>query len=230
MLTVLLESKARRQRRRGGAALSLAMHVAIIGLVAAATARGTTQARAEHPPMEQVRFTRPLEPLPTARHAPTPVRFSRALALTAPTLLVPTIVPTTLPPIELGRPIDARDFATGARSGLGEAVDYRVAAPDNDDRSWSGTETLMHVVTAARPRYPEALRTVGVSGRVLVRFRVDTLGRVDMTSLEVLTSSHDLFTRAVREALPGFRFVPAMSGGKKVEALGEMPFDFRLLP
>jgi protein TonB len=57
---------------------------------------------------------------------------------------------------------------------------------------------------------------------------VDTSGRIDMNSVTVIASTHDLFTRAVRDALPAFRFKPAELGGHRVRALAEMPFEFQI--
>ncbi|MGH7616301.1 MAG: energy transducer TonB family protein, partial [Gemmatimonadaceae bacterium] len=61
-----------------------------------------------------------------------------------------------------------------------------------------------------------------------VQFRVDTLGLVDPASIMILSTTHDLFSRAVREALGGFRFRPAEVNGRKVVALAEMPFQFAI--
>jgi TonB family protein len=36
----------------------------------------------------------------------------------------------------------------------------------------------MRIVTTAKPRYPERLREAGIEGTVVVRFTVDTTGRV----------------------------------------------------
>jgi periplasmic protein TonB len=44
----------------------------------------------------------------------------------------------------------------------------------------------------------------------------------------ILSSTHELFSRAVRDALPGFRFRPAEMGGHRVRALAEMPFEFQI--
>lgn len=75
-------------------------------------------------------------------------------------------------------------------------------------------------------RYPQALRQSGVEGEVRVTFEVDTLGRPDMRSLVILKSDHELFTRAVRAAIPEMRFVPAEADGKKTRWLVRMPFVF----
>jgi hypothetical protein len=44
-----------------------------------------------------------------------------------------------------------------------------------------------------------------------MRFRVDEHGRIDMSSVKVVKSDHELFTLAVRNVLPRFRFEPARS-------------------
>ena len=84
----------------------------------------------------------------------------------------------------------------------------------------------MRIVSSAKPRYPESLRQAGISGRVVIRFVVDTLGSIDMTSVQVLESTHDGFARAVRDVLPRFRFKPSEVGGRRVRSLAEMPFEF----
>ena len=45
--------------------------------------------------------------------------------------------------------------------------------------------------------------------QVTARFMIDTVGRVDTTSVEILTTSGEAFTRQVLLALPAWRFEPA---------------------
>jgi TonB family protein len=78
------------------------------------------------------------------------------------------------------------------------------------------------------PHYPDSLKTAKVEGEVVVAFTVDTLGRVDSTSVHLLKSTHPLFSAAVREALPGMRFVPAELHGVKVKQLVQQPFVFKI--
>jgi len=78
------------------------------------------------------------------------------------------------------------------------------------------------------PRYPDMLRTANVEGEVLAQFIVDENGAADSTSFVVLRSTHDLFTNAVRGALPSFRFHPAELNGRRVKQLVQMPFQFSL--
>jgi TonB family protein len=71
---------------------------------------------------------------------------------------------------------------------------------------------------APTPSFPDALRAHPIEGEVIVQFRVTEKGRVDVASMQVLQSPHELFTQAVRSVLPKFRFEPAHSG-----AIGAKP-------
>jgi len=77
-------------------------------------------------------------------------------------------------------------------------------------------------------KYPPDLRSFGVSGEVVVRFVVDSTGRVQPGSVMVLRSSHPSFTRVVTEALRTMRFDPARIGGIPVPQVVEEPFTFSL--
>jgi protein TonB len=78
------------------------------------------------------------------------------------------------------------------------------------------------------PRYPLALSSAGIGGRVIAQFVVDSLGAVDRGSLRVLMATHALFERSVRDAIVRMRFAPAEVGSRKVAQLVEMPFHFEI--
>jgi protein TonB len=79
-----------------------------------------------------------------------------------------------------------------------------------------------------QPRYPDELRATNVEGEVLAQFVVDEDGRVNPETLKILKTSHDLFTEAVRKALPTMQFDAAQSNGRNVKQLLQMPFTFNL--
>ncbi len=79
-------------------------------------------------------------------------------------------------------------------------------------------------------KYPPMLRSANVEGTVLGQFVVDTLGRVDMSSFHILKSTHDLFTAAVKDVVPRYKFSAAEIRGQKVKQLVQMPFDFTISP
>lgn len=232
MLGVLLESRARPQRRLGGMALSIATHVAIIGAVTATTVHATRLVR---DPIVSVHITPPANPTPPARtehRAGTNAVSARGTPdIVVAQIQIPTVVPTSitvtdpLPRVMPDYDANLPGVRTGSVTGARSVVDGE-GTPDENE--WRGSDLLMRIVASGTPRYPESLRRAGVDGRVLVRFVVDTLGNIDMGSVQVLASTHDLFTRAVRDALGNFRFRPAEARGHRVQAMAEMPFEFQI--
>jgi TonB family protein len=89
-------------------------------------------------------------------------------------------------------------------------------------------EKAVTVKEPSVPVYPEILRRGLVSGQVLAQFIVNVAGEFEPNSFRVLKSSHELFTQAVRDALPKARFTPAMLKGQAVPQLVQMPFDFSI--
>jgi TonB family protein len=78
-------------------------------------------------------------------------------------------------------------------------------------------------------RYPDSLRTANVEGEVLAQFVVDENGHPDLASFRVLKTTHDMFSNAVRNALPNMSFFPAeLPSGQRVKQLVQMPFQFSL--
>ena len=229
MFGTLLESRAGRRRRPGGAAVSVAVHVAIIGAVTATTVRGSATKAAKPEPVF-VHFDKPPVPPPPVAHATAGTTETGAVAI-APIQIrhieIPIETPVTLPPIDPSSG-GADSIVIGGGRGIGLARAVMEGTEEKGTGEWRGAELQTRILASARPRYPESLRQAAIDGTVLVRFVVDTTGRVDMSSVAVVSTTHDLFTRAVRDALPGFRFKPAETGGHRVRALAEMPFEFRI--
>ena len=230
MLGVLLESRARRQRRAGGAALSVAMHLAIIAFITMTTVR-IAPAHANHEPPTIVHFTAPKTVSPPVAHVVADrVQGRMFLVPTVPPIDFPQTIPTSLPPIAFSPATTSDDIVIGA-GGDSRGQGLRRGILEGEQPSiteWRGTELLMRIVATAKPRYPDCLRQAGIEGTVVVRFTVDTAGRVDAKTAQIISATHDLFSRAVLDALGAFRFKPAEVGGRRVAALAEMPFEFRI--
>jgi TonB family protein len=92
----------------------------------------------------------------------------------------------------------------------------------SSDQVEQGAKAIAVVV----PSYPDSLLMARTSGRVVVEVIVDTAGRVEEGSVDVLFSSDERFTRAVRAALVGSRFTPALAGGHRVRQFLQLPFVF----
>ena len=75
--------------------------------------------------------------------------------------------------------------------------------------------------------YPQLLRQAGIQGRVLVRAVIDTTGRAEPASVQVIDSPHPGFNEAARNALLQARFRGGRFRGRAVRVLITLPVDFR---
>jgi hypothetical protein len=83
---------------------------------------------------------------------------------------------------------------------------------------------------SAAPIYPRDLLAIGAEGAVQAIYVVDTTGRVDTTTIQVVLSDDPRFTESVRTALGQMRFRPATRAGTRVRQLVQQKFRFRVLP
>ena len=77
------------------------------------------------------------------------------------------------------------------------------------------------------PVYPPSLFESAIAGRVLAEFVVSAEGEVDMQTFNAVTATHRSFVEAVRYALRGQRFFAASRGGRAVNQVVQLPFDFQ---
>jgi len=237
MRTTLIESRVK-SRSRGlvGEAASVLAHVCIVALAVVAT-RQTGEARASGPLIDPPIYVAPAEqvdaPRPDGERRLVRERSSIPDPLPDVTVQVPhpdifTGVPDVLPPVDpTGQSFDERVFERSRADGADDSQ-----AGTNDG---SGTFTAATVEIEAAPlpgsrppRYPEILRASSVPGTVLVRFVVDTAGRVEAGSVVALSSSHALFAASVRSAILATRYRPARAANRPVRQLVEQRFDFTL--
>ncbi len=80
--------------------------------------------------------------------------------------------------------------------------------------------------TALRIEYPPTLFAEAVPGLVIAEYVVDTLGRVEEGTFSIVSSTHPLFSEAVRTALVRASYTPARRGGRRVRQLLHQPFTF----
>lgn len=236
MVGTLIESRHRAPRRAGGATLSVAVHSVVISAAMLAGARAAP-ARLTRAALIPVQLRPPRTAAPAHTAAP-PARSNAHPTIRVPMIDVATIAfnhaPTNVPsiaiPVASPGTIDIAPTEAGFASVLGASGSGDASAGGNDDAPWRGGELLMHIVRSSTPHYPDVLRQAGIDGHVLVRFVVDTNGRVDPRNVQVLESTNELFTASVRAALPNFRFTPSVIRGHRVAATAEMPFEFTIRP
>jgi protein TonB len=233
MLQTLLESKAPRQRRTVGTVTSIAIHTALIGTAIVGTAAARTDPPRAAP---AARYPRVVFPVPydgrQLPSGPSEPAFTPPIVDRIPTYAGRIVFPTTPGPKAL-IDIDPRRLLAGDTTELGLPSgplgrDRPSRLRDDQPATGATVDRAAVMLTLPRPRYPESLRAAGVTGRVVVRMVVDTVGRVEPGSVVIRESSHDPFAQAVRAVLPALRFRPAETGGRKVRMLVELPFEFRL--
>jgi protein TonB len=89
-------------------------------------------------------------------------------------------------------------------------------------------EKAVEKIGGEAPEYPATLKSAGVEGEVLAQFVVNESGRYESGTLNILKSSNPAFTAAVKDALPRMKFSAAQIGGRKVQQLVQMPFQFHI--
>lgn len=231
MFGTLIESQAERQRRPGSSMASIVIHGAIISGALAATARDTLPARPRENLLHPIIYEKPAEQSPPLARPVVSENVVPVGPLLRERLVISPVVPPDIPPIDFTAGPASPDFTarpigistTGCQEGCA-----RNPIADGDRALWTTSDIAMQLREPVSPRYPEPLRRAGVEGNVMVRFVVDTTGRIDMSAVEILSSDHALFSASVRDALARMRFSPSMVGERKVKALAVMPFRFTL--
>jgi TonB family protein len=105
-----------------------------------------------------------------------------------------------------------------------------VLVPDTAFSVLEVDEMVERYEGSAAPVYPRDLIATGTEGQVNATYVVDSAGRVDTTTIQVLQSDDPRFTESVRTALAWMRFRPAKRAGKPVRQLVQQRFRFRILP
>ena len=245
MFEVLLASAAPRVVRPARLVGSLLTHAVTIGLLVGA-ARATRDDRLFGPVDPNLLVVIPtafVTPAPRPP-APQPERplVKRETMAPAPkgfkTVVAPLDIPP-LPPIDLsGPPFDPRDYTgRGVEGGSADGVfgsihtAYRGKPGGGGEMVYTAAtdDFRFHqavLISQPEPRYPPIAEKIGLEGRVLIRFVIDTTGRVDKASIEVLETTEEQFTPPARDAVARARFRPALLSGTPVPQLAEESIRF----
>ena len=228
MLT-LIESRRRSRRTIGGTTASVLIHAALITCAVYVTAQAK-ELPAYDPPERAIPLFPPSDPTPETRTPHTSRGGASAPGpTTAPSIPVPPLhIPDSLPLIDSTHDLPrgvfddsavARAPGGGTRGapGAGDGAPYVVSQVDRPAVARNGN---------ASPRYPSVLEQSGVEGEVVAQFVVDTTGRAEMPTFEILRSTNELFASALRDVVPRWRFLPAEAGGRRVRQVVQVPVRF----
>lgn len=221
-MRVWIHSTAKSTLATPSAAFSIAAHVVLIGAAVYSTHQASMELRDEL--AEQVHFLPPPDRVPGRTLVEQLIRYEAPGAGSERTR---DRGETPAPP---GRP-DEQDPGGGGQTGR-ETERMELQAVPSADSVYSVLtvdESAVRAPGGMAPVYPADLMAAGVEGLTIVRFVVDSTGRADVRTLEIMSSSHPAFTQAVRDAISGMRFVAARIRGTPVRQLVEQSFSFRII-
>ena len=175
---------------------------------------------------------KPAEPEPEPAQ-PKPAEPAANLVIAEPppkgfqTVAAPSEIPNFIPEIDLSqRPLDPRDFTgIGVEGGIAEGVVGGTGVVTADPGAVYEATAMLEgfepavVLSQPAPKYPALLLSAGLTGAVMVEFIVDTTGRVEPSSLEVIESNHRLFEASARATVLDSKFRPARLGPRPVRQL-----------
>ena len=195
---------------------------AVVGATRADSLRFASAAPPRTAPVVQPEQRAPEAAPPELRLPRVDVHLRR---INIPNIRVPSI--SAAPSVDsIARSATERSRASDTdRTGTGERVSPSTSA--DVDNALTPAKIIGR---APEPRFPDALLRSGHrEGQVVVRFMVNERGSVDVASMIVERSDDALFTSAVRDILPLFRFEPAHTHApesKPVASWVSVPFRF----
>jgi TonB family protein len=225
MFDVLVASGAHAGLKPQWLTTSVVTHALMLALALAAT-RAALDAPPVASPDEVMLLFVPKAPEPPPPPATKPQKSAPVVSLAAPppqgfqTVAAPSDIPNVIPPIDLKqRALDPRDFTgRGVEGGVGDGVVGGTGPVVVDavglDAIYEATTDVPGfspavVLSQPTPQYPAALASVGVEGRISVEFVIDTTGKVEPASINIIERTHPAFESAARRAITGSIFRPA---------------------
>jgi TonB family protein len=226
-MRILLHGTTRSTALSPSAAVSIAAHAAIIG--GAMYGNGRVAPRSAEAERERIlyQFVPPPDRAPQSRASERQLRYVPGRA-GSPEAIAPSVKPGPT-----GRGGAAASAAVAQSSGelTAKAMTLPLASADDSVYSvLSVDDSAARDLSSAAPIYPTELLAKLVAGRVTARYVIDSSGRPEAASAEIISATHDEFARAVREALPRMRFQPGKVAGRHVRQLVEQEFLFRITP
>jgi TonB family protein len=133
----------------------------------------------------------------------------------------PGEVPQAIPPVDLSKRFDPRDY-----SGVG--VEGGVFGDSTEVFEDAIVDVLPELVSCPPVHYPEEMRQAAIEGVVVLQFVVEIEGHVKPEMIGVVRSTHEAFEAPAKEMLAGCTFRPGKVRQTEVRVLVEMPLTFSL--
>ncbi len=225
-LNLQLFASDRKPDARGftrGGLVSLVVHSAVIGgaIFATLSARQSTGATKIDTAMVYLQPQEPQHETPPPPELQVPLKGFQTVA-------VPTTIPTAIPPVDLQEHFDPRDFSgVGVEGGTANGV-----TPPSGDQVYSTLQVDQPPALLSAPPldrdYPTLLRQAGIAGRVVIEAVIDTTGKAEPTSIEVVQTPHPGFNEPAKRWMTRALFRPARKDGRAVRVLVRQAIDYSL--
>jgi TonB family protein len=224
-LNLQLFASDRKPDARGftrGGLISLLVHSAVIGGAIFATLSARQSAGAAK--IDTALVYLPQEP----QHETPPPPELQVPLKGFQTVEVPVTIPTAIPPVDLQEHFDPKDFSgVGVEGGTATGV-----TPPSGDQVYSTLQVDQPPALLSAPPldrdYPTLLRQAGIKGRVVIEAVIDTTGKAELTSIEVVQTPHPGFNEAAKRWMTRALFRPARKDGKPVRVLVRQAIDYSL--
>lgn len=204
-------------------ALSVAAHVALVGAAVFGTAARARDIKEEI--AQRVYYLPPPDRHPSEQPS---IEHLQYIEVGGGRPSPASLTGTTAPTVGNGDLHARKAGGEQGRDAQSQLASTPIQSPDSVFSILEVEESAARAEGSAAPAYPPDLVKAGVEGVVVTRYIVDTTGRADPASLQVLSASHPLFIDAVRGALPGMLFTPATVHGRRVRQVVEQNFQFKL--
>ena len=229
MFENLVASEAKTKKPLGSAIMSFAIQGALLYGAIVAT-KGAAETIREIIQDTTMVFLEPPKAPPPPPDQPPP---EAVVAANPPprgfqTVIAVADIPTEIPPVDLTQKFNPEDFtgkgveggiAAGIVGGTGPVIEGEVfLAAELEDRP--------RIISITEPKYPAVLESAGITGRVVFDFVVDTLGRVNRSSIKVVSSTNKAFEQPAVDALVTAVFAPGKVQGAPVQVLVRQAISF----
>ena len=222
MFDVLIESKKKSQKGKlaGTSIASIVFHTLVIGgaVYATLTAGEPDEGAGVDTAMVYIQQETQKQP-----EAPPPPQLDVQLKGFQ-TIVAPTDIPTNIPPVNLQERFDPKDFSgIGVEGGVATGI-----VPTGDVFSVDVVQEKPERLAGPPPVYPPLLQQAGIEGTVTVQAIIDTMGRVEPSSIKITQTANPGFNESAKATVLKSLFRPARVYGKAVRVLIQIPIAYTI--
>lgn len=226
--------------------VSLVVHAALLVGAVYATVAVPQEAEKEEQLVEYFDIPEEVAPEPEPEPEPPPVQEAPPPETPPPPqgfqeLIPPLEPPPMIPDVDVSQPaVNPEDFSgIGQAGGIAEGIEggtpQPVVAPVDSSFNYEvgvldrvpELTNKSSIASRMERLYPRRFQDAGIGGTVDLEFVVLPNGRVEASSVKVVSSTHDEFAKLSSQVAEQFRFRPGIYKGEEVRVLVKMPIAWQ---